>query len=608
MAIAFITGMQGTDPRYFKTIATSKHYAVHSGPETTRHQFDAKVSGEELDNTYLYAFRKTVEDGHVDSLMCAYNAVNGAPACASTFLLQQKLRDVWHFSGYVVSDCDAIDDIYTGHHSAASLAKASAKAVKAGTDLDCGKSYSTLVDAVKKGHISEDEITRSVQRLFVAWIRLGMFDPPEDVPFSKIGMDQVQSPEHQRLALEAARKSIVLLKNEAQTLPLQTIPKRIAVVGPAADEPDALLANYNGIPSHIVTPLLGIQQKFGKRAQVRYALGSTYVQSGMALVPENVLTPPQASGEQHGLKAEYFANGTFSGEPVLSRVEPQGYFIWDIQDPAVVRAVPRQKFSLRWTGNIQVNQSSDYQFGVIRAECHSCGRTDTARVYIDDKLIVNDTRRPNESMSPQQSTVHLEAGQPKSIRVEYSGTGGGGGLELVWKPPAEAALRDAVDAVQNSDLAIVCIGLNARLEGEESKIEIPGFSGGYRTNIDLPESQQKLFGAVAATGKPIIVVLINGSALAVQQQQQARAILAAWYPGQEGGAAIAETLSGENDPAGRLPVTFYQSASQLPAFDDYSMKGRSYRFFKGKLSVRIRVELLEFSLLGYQRSGRRIRL
>lgn len=583
MAFAFITGMQGTDQRYFKTIATSKHYAVHSGPETTRHHFNAKVSGEELDNTYLYAFRKTVEDAHVDSLMCVYNAVNGVPGCASTFLLQQKLRDAWHFNGYVVSDCDAIEDIYTGHHYADSLAEASAKAVKAGTDLDCGKSYATLGEAVKKGLISEDEITRSVQRLFVARIRLGMFDPPEEVPFSKIGMDQVQSPEHQQLALEAARKSIVLLKNEAQTLPLQTIPKRIAVIGPAANDPDALLANYNGIPSHIVTPLLGIQQKFGKQAQVRYALGSTYVQSGMALVPENVLTPPQASSEQHGLKAEYFANGSFSGEPVLSRVEPQGYFIWDMQEPAVVRSVPRQNFSLRWTGNIQVNQSGDYQFGVVRAECHSCGRNDSARVYIDDKLIVNDTGRPNESMSPQQSTVHLEAGQPKSIRVAYSGTGGGGGVELLWKPPADAALRDAVDAAQNSDLAIVCIGLNARLEGEESKIEIPGFSGGDRTNIDLPEPQQKLFGAVAATGKPIIVILINGSALAVQQQQQqARAILEAWYPGQEGGTAIAETLSGDNNPAGRLPVTFYQSASQLPAFDDYSTKGRTYRFFKGK--------------------------
>ncbi len=225
MAIAFIKGMQGTDPHYFKTIATSKHYAVHSGPETSRHHFDAKVTQQELDNTYLYAFHATVADAGVDSLMCAYNAVNGAPACASTFLLQEKLRNEWQFKGYVVSDCDSIEDIYSGHHYAASLAEASAKAVKAGTDLDCGRSYSSLVEAVKKGYITEAEIDRSVERLFTARFRLGMFDPPQRVPFSSIGMDQVSSSGHQQLALEAARKSIVLLKNEAHSLPLATSPE-----------------------------------------------------------------------------------------------------------------------------------------------------------------------------------------------------------------------------------------------------------------------------------------------------------------------------------------------------------------------------------------------
>lgn len=582
MAIAFITGMQGDNLHYFKTIATSKHYAVHSGPETTRHQFDAKVTEEELNNTYLYAFRATVEDGHVDSLMCVYNAINGVPGCASTFLLQDQLRDAWHFKGYVVSDCDAIEDIYTGHHYTSSLAEASAKAVKAGTDLDCGKSYSTLGEAVKKGYITEEEINRSVERLFVARFRLGMFDPPERVPFSNIGMDQVQSPTHQQLALEAARKSMVLLKNEDHFLPLRSVPKSIAVVGPAADDPDALLANYNGIPSHIITPLAGIEQKFGKQAKIRFSLGTTYVDSGMALVPEDVLRPAE-SEQRHGLRAEYFANDDFSGSPALTRVEPRGYFMWDMQDEATLKALHGQSFSLRWTGNIEVNQTGDYKFGVLRAECHSCGRSDSARVYLDNHLVVNDTHRPDEMMSPQQSTVHLESRKAQTIRVEYSGTAGGGGLELLWKPPAEAALADAVDAVKQSDLAVVCIGLNSRLEGEESKIEIPGFSGGDRTNIDLPEPQQKLVAAVLATGKSMIVILINGSALAVQtEKEHARAILEAWYPGQEGGTAIAETLSGENNPAGRLPVTFYQSVDQLPAFSNYSTAGRTYRFFTGK--------------------------
>ncbi len=582
MAVAFVKAMQGSDQHYFKTIATSKHFAVHSGPENSRHQFDAKVTDEELEDTYLYAFKATVEEGGVDSFMCAYNRVNGAPACASTFLLKDKLRDAWKFRGYVVSDCDAIDDIYTGHHYTQSLAEASAKAVQAGTDLDCGKSYRTLVEAVRNGYISEEEINRSLERLLVARFRLGMFDPPAQVPFSNIGMDQVQSPAHQKLALEAARKSIVLLKNKEKILPLRSNLKRIAVVGPAADNPDALLANYNGIPSHIITPLQGIEQRFGKQGSVRFALGSTYVESSLALLPQNVLRPKGGGSNQRGLKAEYFANDTFSGTPVLSRVESRGYFNWDMQDPAIVKAVPRASFSLRWSGTIEVNQTGNYQIGVVRAECHNCGRNDSARVYIDDQLVFDDAQQVRESMSPKLSTVHLQAGKPTNLRVEYSETGGGGGLELLWKPPAEAALADAMEAVNQSDVAIVCVGLNSRLEGEESKIEIPGFSGGDRTNIDLPEPQTKLLQSVLATGKPTVVLLINGSALAVKTaKEQARAILEAWYPGQEGGTAIAETLSGDNNPAGRLPVTFYDSVDQLPPFTDYSTRGRTYRYFTG---------------------------
>jgi beta-glucosidase len=253
-----------------------------------------------------------------------------------------------------------------------------------------------------------------------------------------------------------------------------------------------------------------------------------------------------------------------------------------MQDQATRNALGTTNFSVRWTGIIEVNQTGDYKFGVLRAECHSCERSDRARVYINNQLVVNDSSRADESMAPKESTVRVQAGKPEAIRVEYSGTAGGGGLELLWKPPADAALAAAVQAVKESDLAIVCMGLNAHLEGEEMKTEIPGFKGGDRTNLDVPEPQQKLFQAVVATGKPVIVVLINGSALAIQvQKQNAPAILEAWYPGQEGGTAIAETLSGENNPAGRLPVTFYESVSQLPAFDDYSMAGRTYRFFLG---------------------------
>ncbi len=427
MAIDFIKGMQGNDPHYFKTIATSKHFAVHSGPEASRHEFNAKASQQDLDDTYLYAFRATLTEGGAYSVMCAYNSINGAPACANTFLLQDTLRRDWRFNGYVVSDCGAVGDIYRGHHYADSMAEASAKAVKAGTDLDCGTEYRTLVEAVQKGYIKEKEIDQSVERLFIARFRLGMFDPPERVPFSTIGMDQVDSPRHRQLSLEAAEKSIVLLKNNAAILPLVTVPKTIAVVGPAANDPDTLLGNYNGTPSHIITPLQGIQQKFAGRAVVRFFQGSAYVESN------------------------------------------------------------------------------------------------------------------------------------------------------------DAMLREAVEAVNQADLAIVCVGLNPKLEGEESKLDIPGFSHGDRTDIGLPEPQEKLLGAVLDTGKPTIVVLINGSALAVNTaKERAQAIIEAWYPGQEGGTAIANTLTGDNNPGGRLPVTFYESVNQLPEFTDYSMKNRTYRYFQGK--------------------------
>ncbi|MBV9036257.1 MAG: glycoside hydrolase family 3 C-terminal domain-containing protein [Acidobacteriaceae bacterium] len=583
MAIAFIKGMQGSDRHYFKTIATSKHFAVHSGPETSRHQFDAKPTDFDLEHTYLPAFQATITEGGADSVMCAYNRVNGAPACASTFLLQDKLRDAWHFKGYVVSDCGAIADIYEGHHYADSMAEASAKAVKAGTDLTCGREYKTLVEAIQKGYIQERELDESLKRLFVARFRLGMFDPPDRVPFSKIGRDEVESPAHQKLALEAAEKSLVLLKNENQTLPLRNRPKRIAVLGPAADDPDTLLGNYNGLPSRIITPLEGIEQQFGKTSEIRFALGSTYVSSSLALVSQNVLRPSDGKGNQHGLLAEYFGNDNLSGKPQLSRVEKREYFVWDMQDPAIVKAVPRQSFSVRWSGIIEVRQTGDYQLGVVRAECHACGRTDSAQVYVDDQLTVDDNRRAGETTDPKTATVHLEAGKGRRIRIEYKETGGGGGVQLLWRPPAEATLADAVEAAKQSDLAIVCIGLNSRLEGEESKVEIPGFSGGDRTNLDLPEPQERLLGAVLDTGKPTVVVLINGSALAVKSAKgRAAAILEGWYPGQEGGTAIAEALAGTYNPSGRLPVTFYESADQLPPFTDYSMKGRTYRYFTGQ--------------------------
>jgi beta-glucosidase len=580
MALAFIKGMQGTNPKYFKTIATSKHFAVHSGPEVSRHQFDAQVSSEDLDNTYLYAFRKTLSAGNAYSVMCAYNSLLGSPACASDLLLKDELRTKWKFNGYVVSDCGAISDIFEGHHFAQSMAEAAAKAVNAGTDLTCGTEYKNLPEAVAKGYIQESTIDQSLQRLFVARFRLGMFDPDASVPFAQIGMEQVSSLEHRAIALEAAEKSIVLLKNANHTLPMTNLPKNIAVVGPAADDPDVMLGNYYGTPSRIVTPLAGLQQVIGKRAKINWALGSLYAESSAALIPSSALTTP---GGQRGVLAEYFNNDKLQGAAALTRVEPFGYFVYEMRNPIVIHAVPQPTFSVRWITTLRVGYSGDYELGLGRQECDSCPGTNTWRLYLDGKELVNETKRAYNGHMVLRAKTYLEAGQRYELRAEYLQTEGGAGVELVWAPPAEALIEEALNAVKQSDIAFLCMGLNSRLEGEESPIQISGFAHGDRTNINVPEPQEKLLKAVLDTGKPVVVVLLNGSALAIgEARDRAQAILETWYGGQEGGLAVARTIVGQNNPGGRLPVTFYESTDQLPDFSDYSMKGRTYRFFKGK--------------------------
>ena len=579
MAVQFIRGMQGDDPRYYKTIATSKHFAVHSGPELSRHGFDARISNEDLNDTYLYAFRKTVEDGHVGSFMCVYNAVDGVPGCANDFLLQKTLRDTWHFGGYVVSDCDAVDDVYRFHHYTKSIAEASAVSVKAGTDLDCGKSYASLVDAVHQKLLSEDDINQALVRLFTARVRLGMFDPPSSVPYSSLGLEEVASTAHQELSLDAERRAIVLLKNENHLLPLERAPKKIAVIGPAADDPNAMLGNYNGIPSHIVTPLEGIAKEFGQ-SQVEFSLGSSYAPDWSALVPQNVLTPAGQTG--HGLHAEYFSTEDFSGQPSLSRIEPRVFLNWEMQDPTLIKSLPKDQYSVRWTGTLRVKATGDYKLGAIRPECHSCGRTDAARIFIDERPFLEDAKPAGEQMFAKTDSIHLDAGKDYKLRVEYTQRGGGGGLQLVWSPPANSSLEAALALVKNSDVAIACVGLNSNLEGEESPLKIAGFTGGDRTDIRLPEPQRALLSALYKTGKPVIVLLVNGSALGIADAKaQAQVIVETWYGGQDAGTAIAETLSGKNNPGGRLPITFYDSVDQLPPFEDYAMKDRTYRFFTG---------------------------
>jgi beta-glucosidase len=587
MAVAFVSGMQGDDPKYFRVISTPKHFAVHSGPEPLRHQFNVDLSPHDLEDTYLPAFRAAVTAAHAQSVMCAYNAVDGVPACASTMLLRDHLRDAWRFDGYVVSDCAAAADIFTGHHYAPDMAHAAADAVRAGDDLECqygqGQAFNSLVDAVHRGLVSETGIDTAVRRLFTARFALGMFDPPASFAYGQIPFSEVNSPAHRALSLQAARESIVLLKNENRTLPLSSTIAAIAVVGPTAELVQSLQGNYNGPPPNPVYPVAGIEKRFPSAA-IHYAQGSSLV-AGLALpIEHTALRPafPGGPGHDYGLTGEYFDNPSLAGKPVLTRTDRNINFNWDKVIP--VQGLERNNFSVRWTGSVVPPAPGDYQLGVRINYCYACENAEGFRLYLDGRLLVSsDNRTTGERGTAFDAPVHFTDTRPHAIRLEYFHGTGTAGIDLTWLAPADALRSQAVAAAQQSDVVIACVGLSPNLEGEEMPVHLDGFSGGDRTSIDLPATQQDLLRALAATGKPLIVVLQNGSALAVNwAAQHAAAILEAWYPGEEGGTAIAETLAGDNNPGGRLPLTFYSSLDQVPPFTDYSMKGRTYRYFAGK--------------------------
>ncbi|MFZ0337717.1 MAG: glycoside hydrolase family 3 C-terminal domain-containing protein, partial [Terracidiphilus sp.] len=583
LGVEFVKGLQGDDPHYLELVATPKHFAVHSGPEPLRHGFNVNVSDHDLEDTYLPAFRAAIVVGHADSIMCAYNAIDGAPACANSMLLQQHLRQDWGFNGYVVSDCDAVADIERGHHYATSPAQGDADAVRAGTDLDCGSAYNALTKAVAEHLVSVAEIDTAVTRLFTARMRLGMFDPPASVPFNAIPYSEVDSAAHRELALEAARESIVLLKNRNRTLPLRPSIRKLAVVGPTADLLESIEGNYNGTASHPISPLDGMRRQFGTD-NILYAPGSILADGTPAPVPSAYLRT-DASLQTVGLKGEYFDNLQFAGTPKMVRIDARINFDWNRVAPAADFSATA--FSVRWTGKLVPPAAGDYVLGMrgprpfmaVAASgpnAPSLPQADRIRLYVDGKLVMG------SHSNPANARLSFADTQPHDLRVEYVHSPNDRFVDLEWIPPINSLLREAIQAAKNSDAIVAFVGLSPNLEGEEMNVHVDGFDGGDRTSIELPRAQEHLLEALGATGKPLIVVLTTGSALAVPWvNQHADALLAAWYPGEEGGDAIAETLAGKNNPAGRLPVTFYRATGDLPAFTDYSMSNRTYRYFKG---------------------------
>ncbi len=579
MGVAFVTGMQGDDPRYYRAISTPKHYDVHSGPEPTRHIADVIVSKHDEMDTYLPAFRAAVTEGKADSVMCAYNSINGQPACANQFLLQDQLRGKWGFKGYVVSDCGAVVDIYAGHHYEPTQAQASAISLERGMDNECidfttnikdDHDYKPYLDAVKEGFLKESAIDVAVTRLFTARMKLGMFDPPSMVPYSKIDESQLDSPGHRAMARKLANESMVLLKNDG-VLPLKASGIKIAVVGPLADQTRPLLGNYTGIPSHTVSVLDGLKAEF-PNATINYVPGTQYLSKQADPVPAKLLS----EDGKPGVKASYtrlsidWGAGAKKPEVLASRTEADINVFADSLPPEVKDLRP---FAVRWETSLTPTETGDFYLGLEG--------NGFFRLTIDGDTAF--TVWDATGVETKLSSIHFEAGKPVKIEAEYGVTiKNQPSIRLVWSKVDSSPRPEALTAAKDADVVVAVVGITSELEGEEMKVNEPGFKGGDRTSLDLPKPEEDLLNLLAEARKPLVVVLINGSALGVNwAKAHANAILEAFYPGEEGGAAVADTLSGRNNPAGRLPVTFYKDVSQLPPFENYAMKGRTYRYFEG---------------------------
>jgi len=570
MGVAFVTGMQGDDPRYLRVISTPKHYAVHSGPEPLRHSIDVKVSKHDEEDTYLPAFRATVVEGKAGSVMCAYNSVDGQPACASDFLLKDQLRDKWKFGGYVVSDCGAIGDIHSGHHYVQTPAEAAAVSVKAGMDNECvdffapvrdNSDYVKYIDAVKQGLMSEKDLDAAVKRLVRARIALGEFDPPEMVKYAQTPDSENDSEAHRQLALKVARETMVLLRNDG-TLPLKADVKKIAVVGPLADQIRVLEGNYNGTPSRAITALDGIRGQFGN-ARVTFEPGTEFLRPDLPVATEALTTDDGSPG----VTVEFFKNGKIEGKPDLARVDRN--IEMDFDHPGMPAGFTTA--AARWTGWLTAPESGTWEIALNGARNH---------MYLDGKLVIDGSAA--EWPQKKTLTLTLKKGEKHALRVDEAWPMG---LfqTLAWRRVVPDALERAVAAAKQADVIVAVVGITSDLEGEEMDVNLPGFKGGDRTSLDIPGQEENLLEALGATGRPLVVVLMNGSALSVNwANAHANAVLDAWYAGEEGGAAIAETLAGVNNPAGRLAVTFYKGVDQLPEFTDYSMKERTYRYFHGQ--------------------------
>lgn len=568
LGVAFVTGLQGDDPDYFKVIATPKHFAVHSGPEYNRHSFDAYTDKRDLWETYLPAFEATIVEGKAFSIMSAYNRYLGASATASPLLLNEILRDKWGFKGYVVSDCGSVSDIYKYHKIVPTAEEASALAVKSGCDLNCGNTYAYLVKAVEKELISEEEIDVSVKRLFLARIKLGLLNPADKVPFSDISDASLESKKHQEIALKTARESLVLLKNKNETLPISKEIKTIMVIGPNANDKHFVLGNYFGTPTYSKTILEGIKDKVSKKTKVHYFKGTNLTNNDTIF---NVIDSDFFHGN---ISAEFFDNSKLDGVPVFKQAEQSIDFEWGGAAP--IDLLAPGNFSIRYAGILKPDFSGEVSLGVTESG-------GSYKLFVNGNEIIEGSGGNGNQISSK--IISVKKGTKYDIRLDYKCTNPWvASIQLLWNTEGLKGNKYMLQKALESDVIVYVGGISARLEGEEMPVAIDGFSKGDRTNLKLPKAQQDLVMELHKQGKPVIFILTSGSAMALNwEQENLPAILSVWYPGQAGGEAIADVLFGDYNPSGKLPITFYNSINDLPPFEDYHMKGRTYRYFNGEV-------------------------
>jgi beta-glucosidase len=567
MGIQVVHGLQGpANAKYRKLLACAKHYAIHSGPESTRHQLNlTDVAPRDLWETYLPAFKALVQQADVREVMCAYQRIDDEPCCGNSRLLGQILRQDWGFKYVVVSDCGAITDFFGSHHSSSDATHASAKAVLAGTDVECaGYAYDKIPDAVAHGLIKEKDINTSVIRLMTQRFELGEMDKDDLVPWTKIPMSVVNSAAHQKLALDMAHEAMTLLQNNNNILPLSKSLQKVAVIGPNADNSQMLWGNYNGTPLSTINILDGIKSKLSP-GQLVYEQGCDLTEDK---ITESALDECSIDGKK-GLRATYWNNRNFEAPVVITDQITSPISLTTLGAHQFAQGVNTENFSAKYETVYKPTVSEDIVFKLEG--------TGSAELFIDGKSVLS---TGSWRAIPSRYPLHVEAGKEYNIEVRYKQLNNwAASLGFTFGRELPVTFDKLVDKVKDADVVVFVGGISPRLEGEEMPISLPGFKGGDRTDIELPAVQRSCMEALKKAGKKVVFVNCSGSAIAmVPETQNCEAILQAWYPGQAGGQAVADVLFGDYNPAGHLPVTFYKNVQQLPDFSDYSMKGRTYRY------------------------------